>query len=55
MKIKCPDCKRAADLSDDFSAVKCDNCGFDMTYGDYVKYVAYNDPRYSDILGDYKK
>jgi len=25
-----------------------------MTYGEYVKYVAYKDVRYSDILNDYK-
>jgi hypothetical protein len=25
-----------------------------MTYGEYVKYVAYKDARYSDILSDYK-
>ncbi|CAN5781075.1 hypothetical protein BH23THE1_BH23THE1_04820 [soil metagenome] len=54
MKIRCPDCKEAAFLSDDFSLVKCDNCGFDKTYGEYVKYVAYKDARYSDILSDYK-
>lgn len=55
MKIVCPDCKNAAFLADDFSIVKCDNCGFDKSYGEYVKYVAYKDKRYSDILSDYKK
>jgi len=54
VKIRCPDCKSAAELADDFSAVKCEKCGFDKTYGDYVKYVAYKDARYSDILSDYK-
>ena len=54
LKIRCPDCKEAAFLSDDFSLVKCENCGFDKTYGEYVKYVAYKDARYSDILSDYK-
>ena len=53
MKVRCPDCKGIAELSDDFSFVKC-ACGFDMTYGDYVKYIAYKDSRYSDILSDYK-
>jgi len=24
-----------------------------MTYGEYVKFIAYKDARYSDILGDY--
>lgn len=54
MKILCPDCKEAADLSDDFSFVKCSNCSLDMTYGEYVKYVAYKDSRYRNILSDYK-
>jgi len=24
-----------------------------MSYGEYVKYIAHSDSRYSDILGDY--
>lgn len=55
LKIKCPDCKEKAFLSDDFTFVKCDDCGYEMTYGEYVKYIAYKDPRYSDILSDYKE
>lgn len=55
MKIVCPDCKKNADLADDFSFVKCSYCLLDMTYGEYVKYIAYKDARYSDILSDYKK
>ena len=55
MKIVCPDCKKNADLADDFSFVKCSYCQLDMTYGEYVKYIAYKDARYSDILSDYKK
>ena len=55
MKIVCPDCRKAAELSDDFSFVKCEFCKLNMTYGEYVKYVAYRDVRYRDILSDYKK
>jgi ribosomal protein L37AE/L43A len=55
MKIICPDCKKNADLADDFSFVKCSFCSLDMTYGEYIKYIAYKDARYSDILSDYKK
>ncbi|MGD1836402.1 MAG: hypothetical protein ACPKPY_05115 [Nitrososphaeraceae archaeon] len=55
MKVKCPDCEKIALLSDDFSFVKCEYCSFDMTYGEYVRYIAYKDARYSDILNDYKK
>ncbi len=54
MKIRCPDCKNAAELSDDFTLVKCSECSFEMSYGSYVKYVAYKDARYRDILDDYK-
>ncbi|HYZ51139.1 MAG TPA: hypothetical protein VE593_09650 [Nitrososphaeraceae archaeon] len=54
MKIVCPDCKAAAELSDDFAFVKCPKCTLDMTYGEYVRYVAYKDKRYRDILSDYK-
>ncbi len=53
MKIKCPKCNKRAELSPDFSVVKCDYCNFDMSYGEYVKYVAHNVSKYSDILGDY--
>ncbi|AIF82740.1 hypothetical protein NTE_00660 [Candidatus Nitrososphaera evergladensis SR1] len=55
MKVRCPDCKAIAELADDFSYVKCTECEFDMTYGEYVKYIAYKDARYRDILSDYKK
>jgi hypothetical protein len=54
MKVHCPDCKGVAEMSDDFTFVKCSNCSFDMTYGEYVKYIAYKDARYRDILNDYK-
>ena len=54
MKIRCPDCKDAAYLSDDFSFVKCSKCLLEMTYGEYVKYIAYKDVRYRNILNDYK-
>jgi hypothetical protein len=55
MHVPCPDCKKVAELADNFSYVKCPACGLDMTYGEYVKYIAYKDARYKDILGDYKK
>lgn len=54
MKIKCPECSKPAELADDFSFVKCEKCLIDMTYGEYVKYIAYKDSRYRDILSDYK-
>ena len=53
MKIKCPKCKGIAELGDDFSYVRCSNCSLDMTYGEYIKYLTYNDSTYADILGDY--
>ena len=53
MKIKCPKCKKTAELSSDFSLVRCENCDLDMSYGEYVKFVAHSDAIYSDILGDY--
>lgn len=53
MKIKCPKCKENAELTPDFSFVTCTKCDFDMTYGEYVKFVAHNDITYSDILSDY--
>ncbi len=53
MKIKCPKCKEIAELSPDFSAVICEYCDLDMSYGEYVKYVAHKESKYSDILGDY--
>lgn len=53
MKIKCPKCKKAAELADDFSFVRCSHCSLDMTYGEYVRILAQNDSTYSDILEDY--
>lgn len=53
MKIKCPKCKKNAELSMDFSLVKCENCDLDMSYGEYIKFIAHRDATYSDILGDY--
>ncbi len=53
VKIKCPKCKKEAELSPDFSYVQCKSCQFEMSYGEYVKFVAHNDVTYSDILGDY--
>lgn len=54
VKVRCPDCKGIAELADNFSTVKCSSCSFDMTYGEYVKYIAYKDARYKDVLSDYK-
>ncbi len=53
MKIKCPKCKKDAELSPDFSMVRCKNCNLEMSYGEYVKFIAHSDATYSDILGDY--
>ena len=53
MKIKCPKCKKIAELSPDFSMVRCKKCNLEMSYGEYVKFVAHSDATYSDILGDY--
>lgn len=53
MKIKCPKCKNTAELESDFSFVRCHICELELTYGEYVKYVAHYDVTYSDILGDY--
>ena len=53
MKIKCPKCKEDAWLEPDFSYVKCERCNLDMSYGEYVRFVAHNEAKYSDILSDY--
>ena len=53
MKIKCPKCRGNAELESDFSYVTCQKCNLEMSYGEYVKYVAHHDVTYSDILGDY--
>lgn len=53
LRIRCPRCKKAAELAPGFASVKCAACGLDMTYGEYVRHVAHSDKTYSDILGDY--
>ena len=53
MKIKCPKCKEDAELTPDFSLVMCTKCNLEISYGEYVRYIAHSDAKYSDILGDY--
>jgi len=53
MKIKCPKCKEDAELAPDFSLVTCTICNLEISYGEYVRYIAHSDAKYSDILGDY--
>ena len=53
MKIKCPKCKEDAELAPDFSLVTCTKCNLEFSYGEYVRYIAHSDAKYSDILGDY--
>lgn len=53
MKVKCPDCSGIAELSDNFSFVRCGKCHLDLTYGEYVRYIGKKNPVYKDILGDY--
>ena len=36
-----------------FNLTKCEKCDLDMSYGEYVRFVAHNEAKYSDILGDY--
>ena len=54
MKVKCPGCDGIAELSDNFSFVRCEKCHLDLTYGEYVKYIGKKNPAYKDILSDYK-
>ncbi len=42
-----------AELAPDYWVVRCEHCNLDMSYGEYVKFVAHNEAKYSDILGDY--
>jgi phage FluMu protein Com len=53
VKVKCPDCSGIAELSDNFSFVRCGKCHLDLTYGEYVRYIGKKNPVYKDILGDY--
>lgn len=55
MHVKCPKCNEIAELADNFTRVKCDKCSLDISYGEYVRLIAYKDPRYRDVLNDYKK
>ncbi len=54
MHVKCPQCGEVAELEDNFSRVKCNKCSLDVSYGEYVEMIAYKDPRYRDVLNDYK-
>ena len=48
MKIKCPKCKENAELTPDFSLITCTKCNLEMSYGEYVRYIAHSDSTYSD-------
>ena len=54
MLVICPKCTEKAELEDNFSHVKCTSCSLEISYGEYVKMIAYKDLRYRDILNDYK-
>ena len=41
MKIKCPKCNKNAEMPLDYSMVKCGSCDLDMSYGEYVKFIAH--------------
>ena len=54
MSKTCTKCKsEILDLGQDFSNVECSHCGLNISYGEYVRIIAHEDPAYSDILGDY--
>ena len=44
---------QVVELVPDYSFVRCEHCDLDMSYGEYVKFVAHSEAKYSDILGDY--
>ena len=53
----CTKCKNEIpdneELEPDFSLVTCTKCNLEISYGEYVRYIAHSDSKYSDILGDY--
>jgi len=53
MRVKCPECGYRAFLDDKYLHVRCDLCGYESTYLDYVKRLAVKDPVYRNIMEDY--
>ena len=37
LEAKCPDCGKRAEVSDDMSEVKCKECGFHVSYDEYIE------------------
>jgi Zn ribbon nucleic-acid-binding protein len=37
MDAKCPQCEKTAILDDDITIVKCNHCGFEAKYDDYLE------------------
>lgn len=37
MDAKCPECEKAATLSDDLSMIKCPHCNFETNYDTYLE------------------
>ena len=42
MDARCPKCEKVAKLSDDINNVKCEHCGFEATYDDYIEIMKEN-------------
>jgi DNA-directed RNA polymerase subunit RPC12/RpoP len=37
LEAKCPDCGKRAEVSDDMSEVRCKECGFHVSYDEYIE------------------
>jgi hypothetical protein len=52
MDAKCPNCERKAQVNEELSRVKCDFCGYEDTFDEYMKKM---EERAGGIVSDYQE
>jgi len=51
MDAKCPNCEHRAKVNEEMSKVKCEFCGYEDTFDEYMKKM---EERVSGIVSDYQ-
>lgn len=52
MDAKCPKCERKAQVNEELLRVKCDFCGYEDTFDEYMKKM---EERVGGIVSDYQE
>lgn len=52
MYAKCPQCERRAQVNEEMTKVKCENCGYEDTFDEYMKKM---EERVGSIVSDFQE